>query len=152
MTGIFHKARKAYMKKYKKGMLFGSWDCLHYGHIRIIKEAQLLCESIIVIVDSDELIYSTKKRDPIVPLQYRLLDLLQIKGVCLGGIDVEATEGETFVGSSKKHLTERYKPDVLIKGDDWKGKGWDGENLGVPVLYLPYTKGISSTMFHEAKI
>jgi glycerol-3-phosphate cytidylyltransferase-like family protein len=45
---------------------------------------------------------------------------------------------------------ERY--DVLIIGDDWKGHSrWikteeEMNKLGVDVVYLPYTKGISSSI------
>lgn len=45
----------------------------------------------------------------------------------------------------KKKLIEDYQPDVIFVGDDWTPATFSGEGLGVPVVYLPHTDGISST-------
>ncbi|MBU1621929.1 MAG: adenylyltransferase/cytidyltransferase family protein, partial [Gammaproteobacteria bacterium] len=106
---------------YKLGMLFGSWDPLHAGHIRIITKAQALCEDIIIIADTDDYIRKTKKREPYFPIQERAWDLFAIKGV-----DCVEYEDDIF---TKRYWVKVFKPDVLIKGDDWKGKHWSGEGL-----------------------
>jgi len=129
--------------EYKCGMLFGSFDPLHAGHVRLICRAIELCEEIVVIVDDDEIIRKVKHREPLFPLNERRWDLYAIKGVEY--VEVESIE------TPKRIWVKMYKPDILIKGDDWKGKAWDGADLGVPVLYLPYTQGITSTMFHKAR-
>ena len=54
-------------------------------------------------------------------------------------------QSETF---TKKDAIKKYKPDAIFVGDDWYGK-FTGEGLGVPVIYFPYTKGISSTKIRK---
>ena len=149
------------MKKYRCGLLFGSFDPLHSGHIRLIAAALSLCETIDIVIDSDELIEKEKYRRPLRPAPQRKVDIEALTeinpNIRFAGFEVSpnherAEEDIESMLFTKEHVVEEGEYSVLIKGDDWKGKGWDGENLGVPVLYLPYTKGISSTMFHEAKI
>ncbi|KKL96780.1 hypothetical protein LCGC14_1841100 [marine sediment metagenome] len=43
----------------------------------------------------------------------------------------------------------RFNPDVIFCRDDWKGRDWEGAKLGVKVVYLPYTRGISSTKLRK---
>jgi len=132
------------MKKYRCGLLFGSFDPLHYGHIRLIRKARELCCAVYVCIDSDDLIRDTKHREPMSGEIARAKDMRDIKGVLQVGVKSEK--------ANKKFWIRHFRPDVLIKGSDWIGKDWGGEGLGVEVKYVPYTKGISSTMFHEAKI
>ncbi len=47
--------------------------------------------------------------------------------------------------NNKLYWIKKLKPDVLIKGDNWKGKSWNGEGLGVKVVYLKHLKGIHSS-------
>lgn len=48
--------------------------------------------------------------------------------------------------------------DVMFVGDDWKGTDkWNAyekefQELGVEIVYFPYTKGTSSTLLNEALI
>ena len=50
---------------------------------------------------------------------------------------------------------EKLKFDVMFVGDDWKNtEKWNNfekifNNVGVEIIYLPYTKGISSTLINE---
>ena len=125
------------MKKYKLGLLFGTFDPLHFGHVRLLKRAKDLCEKIFVCIDSDDLIREAKKREPFASYEDRVEDVKGIKYV-----DYTGMESDTL---TKAVWIKKIKPDVLIKGDDWKGKGWSGENLGVPVVYLPHTQEINST-------
>ena len=52
-------------------------------------------------------------------------------------------------------LHNLYNFDVVFIGDDWKGtERWnkiekDLNSIGVDVIYVPYTKGVSSTMIRE---
>jgi glycerol-3-phosphate cytidylyltransferase-like family protein len=55
----------------------------------------------------------------------------------------------------KKNAWDRYKFDVMFVGDDWfqndKWKDFEKEFgvLGVKIIYIPYTKGTSSTLINE---
>lgn len=140
-TGKHQKMKKQDLKPYNAAMLFGTFDPLHYGHIRLIKRAKKLADFVIVATDSDDLIRDAKQREPFSCLEDRIDDLTQIKGADL--VVVESHE------HNKKYWIDFLKPDVLIKGDDWKGKGWSGEGLGVEVVYLPHTEGVNSTMLRK---
>ena len=51
-------------------------------------------------------------------------------------------------GTDPSELLERYRPDVMTHGDDWKElrEGQETiERLGIEWVLIPYTAGISST-------
>jgi len=77
-----------------------------------------------------------KGRKPCIPLKGRVEVLKELK--CVDFVDVQTIKG-------KKPLIEKYSPDVIFVGDDWTPETFSGEGLGVKVIYLPHTEGISST-------
>ncbi|MBU3728106.1 MAG: adenylyltransferase/cytidyltransferase family protein [Phycisphaerales bacterium] len=125
------------MKRFERVLLFGSFDPLHFGHVRLIRRAAELAGCVIVATDSDDLIRAVKGREPVTTLEQRIADLMQVRSV-----DRVVVESRS---EDKLHWIRALQPNALIKGDDWKGKGWPGEGLGVEVLYLPHTPGVSST-------
>ena len=139
--GGFQVILKQYFMKYKKALLFGTWDPIHFGHIMLFRRAKKIADKVIVAIDSDELIKDVKKRKPFFSFMRRMEDVLAIRYV--DSIVMESKE------LNKKHWIKVLKPDILIKGDDWKGKKWSGEGLGVKVKYFPYTKEINSTKIRK---
>jgi glycerol-3-phosphate cytidylyltransferase len=131
-TGEHHKKRKHTLKPYKRALLFGTFNPLHCGHIRLFRRATDLADEVYVVCDDDKLIRD-KGREPFGSKKQRREDIEMIKGVVFSGFE-----------GSKKYWVSKIKPDILIKGDDWAGKGWSGEGLGVEVLYLAHTKNIHS--------
>ena len=119
-----------------RGITFAALDPLHFGHTRLFKRAKKLCDELIVCVSDDDYIRQVKNREPFIPIEGRLEVLRELK--CVDGVDIQTIEG-------KKPLVEKYKPDVIFVGDDWTPETFSGEGLGVKVIYLPYTKGMSST-------
>jgi cytidyltransferase-like protein len=108
----------------------------------LIKSAKAHCAHLIVGVNSDELVASYKQKVPLQSLQDRMEIVASIRYV---------DESVRVDSLDKVKAWEQYHFDVVFIGDDWKGsERWtkteaDLKKVGVDVVYLPYTKGISST-------
>lgn len=85
-----------------------STDIIHGGHIAIIRKAQKLGKLIIGVL-SDEAVASYK-RFPLVPASERKLIFENVAGV------YKVVEQESL--SYRKNL-EKYKPSIVVHGDDW---------------------------------
>ena len=118
----------------KIGITFGTFDMLHIGHIRLIERALMYCDKLIVGVSTDELNFNKKGRKPYFNVETRMEIIKNIKGVS------EVFKEESL--EKKKQYIEETGAEILIMGDDWKGKF---DNLGIETLYLSRTKGISTT-------
>ena len=129
------------MKKYKTGLIFGTFELFHIGHINLLRRAKARCERLIVCLGSDEFIKKRKKHETVIKFRDRRRIIESIKYV-------DETGSQPF-SLRKKEEVKKYNPDVIFVGDDWKNKDWDGAKLGIPVIYLPYTKRISTTIIKK---
>lgn len=134
------------MKKYKVGYTQGTFDLFHIGHLNIIKNAKNQCDYLIVGVNSDELVQNYKNKTPVINENDRAMIIESIKGVD------EVIITETL---DKLNIYNHFKFDAIFIGSDWKGNPrWeqtkeDLNKIGVDVVFLPYTDGVSSTMIRE---
>ncbi len=125
------------------GYTAGAFDLFHIGHLNLLKNSKARCDKLIVGVSSDELIYNTKGKKPVIHLKERIKIVEAIKYV---------DEIHVQKDLDKIKAWEKYHYDILFIGDDWKGnKRWDNyekilKTKGVPIIYLPYTKTTSSTL------
>lgn len=133
------------MKKYKIGYTTGVFDMFHIGHLNILKNAKKHCDFLIVGVTTDELV-SYKNKQAIIPHSERMAIIESIKFV-----DKVVPQ----VDMDKFAAYENYKFDAIFVGSDWKGtEKWNGfekqfNNVGVEIVYFPYTKSTSSTILRE---
>ncbi|MGK0273513.1 MAG: glycerol-3-phosphate cytidylyltransferase [Cocleimonas sp.] len=119
---------------------FGTFDVLHIGHVRILKRAKKLGDSLVVGVSSDELNASKKGRKPVYTQSSRL-EIVE----SLSFVD------HVFVEESlelKRQYIAQYNADILVMGDDWQGK-FDHLKDCCEVIYLPRTPSISTTEIIE---
>ena len=129
------------MKKYKVGYTDGTYDMFHIGHLNMIECAKKYCEHLIVAVHGDEVVKEYKPA-PIIGEEDRRRIVASIKGV---------DEAVITRFRDKLKLWELYHFDVIFIGDDYKGtERWNQfeeklKKVGVDVIYLPYTKSISTT-------
>lgn len=133
-------------KKYKVGYTTGVFDMFHIGHLNILKHAKEQCEYLIVGVSTDEVVENYKHKVPVIPFDERIAIVEAIKYV------------DKVVPQTSMDKMEAYKKlkfDVLFHGSDWKGSEMyekivaDFEKVGVDVVFLPHTDGISSTLIRE---
>lgn len=124
------------------GYVPGAWDMFHIGHLNILKRAREYCDYLIVGVVTDEALFRSKEKYPIVPFAERFAIVQSI-----GIVDEVVTD----TSSNKLDVWQRVPFDVVFKGDDWRGtaKGdlleREMSSVGVKVHYFPYTPQTSST-------
>lgn len=93
----------------KKVYMCFSVDMLHSGHIAIIKKAARLGRLTVGVL-SDEAVAGYKKA-PLMPFEERKSLFENISGV------YNVVEQTTL---SYKHNIEKYRPDIVVHGDDWE--------------------------------
>lgn len=133
------------MKKYLIGYTTGVFDLFHIGHLNILKNAKQQCDFLIVGVSTDELVkYKGKKA--VIPHQERMEI---VKSICY--VDKVVSQDNM----DKLSAWKKYKFNVMFVGSDWKGTDkWNAyqdefSQVGVDIVYFPYTKSTSSTILRE---
>jgi glycerol-3-phosphate cytidylyltransferase len=125
----------------------GAWDLFHVGHLNVLRHAKGRCDYLVAGVVDDDMLKLAKGRRPVVPVIERAEIVRHIEYVDEVFIETQPDKIETW----------RRRPfDVFFKGDDWKDteKGRDLERrfgeVGVEVMYFPYTVHTSSTALRKA--
>ena len=112
-------------------------DILHRGHLNLIREAKKQGDFLILVPHPS---YSVKKykREPVVDTDTRMEILRELRDV-----DLVMTVDKDDMDK----LIKTVRPDVLVHGDDWTD--FPGrkvaDKLGIKVVLVPYTKGISTS-------
>jgi glycerol-3-phosphate cytidylyltransferase len=114
---------------------YGTFDLLHYGHIRLLNRAKSLGDYLIVGLSTDEF-NALKNKKSYIPYEERKALLESLK--CVDLVIPEAS-WEQKIPDVKK-----YNVSTFTIGDDWAGK-FDFLKEFCEVIYLPRTSGISST-------
>ena len=134
------------MKKVYLGMI---GDIIHPGIINIIQEGAKLGELWIGLFTDSAI--AKYKRLPYLNYEQRKSVIENIKGVS----KVISQEDWSYIPNLIK-----YRPDIIIHGDDWK-TGYQSKlreevfsvmkELGGEVVEIPYTKGINSSSLHDSQ-
>ena len=119
----------------------GCFDILHPGHIDLLERARALGDRLVVGINSDASVRSIKGSGrPFLSQDDRRKVLLGLKSV---------DEVVIYEELTPENLILRLKPDVLVKGGDWKTDEIVGAdfvtNRGGKVYSLPLTGGYSSS-------
>jgi rfaE bifunctional protein nucleotidyltransferase chain/domain len=97
----------------KTVMVNGTFDVLHPGHIALLNTARSYGDFLIVAIDTDRRVKELKgKSRPINCQQDRSIMLSNLKAVDI--VEIFDSKEELI------ELMEMYKPDVYVKGSDWK--------------------------------
>jgi D-beta-D-heptose 7-phosphate kinase/D-beta-D-heptose 1-phosphate adenosyltransferase len=119
----------------------GCFDLMHIGHVKYLEEAGRGNRVLIVGLNSDASIRRIKGPSrPIVVQKSRAAVLAALETVDFVVIFNEDTPYKTVAA---------IKPDVLIKGADWKDKSVVGADLVKKVEFIKYIQGFSTTNIIE---
>ncbi len=131
------------LRKKGKKIVFtnGCFDILHVGHTRYLEEARKHGDVLVLGLNSDDSVRSLKgQKRPVIPENERADVVAALESVDFVTIFPELTPLE---------LIEYLKPDVLVKGGDWKEEQVVGrksvEKWGGRVIIIPEIKGSSTT-------
>lgn len=124
------------------GYTTGVYDMFHIGHLNLLRSAKKQCDYLIVGVSTDELVMIEKNKTPVIPLAERMEIVKELR--CVDQVVVQHNK-------NKMEAWQNYHFDKMFVGSDWQGSPqWEKfenefEPLGVEIVYLPHTDGISST-------
>ncbi|MEW6556971.1 MAG: D-glycero-beta-D-manno-heptose 1-phosphate adenylyltransferase [Elusimicrobiota bacterium] len=127
------------LKKANKKIVFtnGCFDILHIGHIRLLKKAKSLGDILVVGLNSDKSVKKIKgNKRPIIPENERAQILSAVSSV-----DFILK----FSQPTPYNLIKKIKPDILVKGADWKEEKIVGSEFAKKVVRIPLVKGYSTT-------
>jgi choline-phosphate cytidylyltransferase len=115
---------------------FGTFDILHVGHLNILERARSEGNWLAVGVSTDALNLTKKERPPV----YSFIERKRLVGALKCVDEVFAEESL----QQKREYILRYRADVLVMGEDWRGR-FDEYSDICRVVYLPRTPLISTT-------
>ena len=128
------------------GYTTGVYDLFHIGHLNLLRNAKAMCDFLIVGVTTDELLINYKKKNPVIPFVERCEILRAID--CVDAVVAQHD-------MDKFGAYERLKFDLMFVGDDWhQTPKWEAfeaqfKEVGVRIIYFPYTRGTSSTLINQ---
>jgi D-beta-D-heptose 7-phosphate kinase/D-beta-D-heptose 1-phosphate adenosyltransferase len=118
----------------------GCFDILHAGHVRYLKQAKKFGDVLIVGLNADKSVSAIKPGRPVNTEKNRAEVLSGLASVDFVVIFHEKTP---------YNLIKAVKPDVLVKGGDWKKEDIVGSDIARETFSLPYVKGLSTTRIIE---
>ena len=121
----------------KRILTYGTYDLLHYGHIRLLKRAKELGDYLIVALSTDEFnSIKGKKAYHNYETRKKMLEAIRY-------VDLVIPE---YTWEQKIDDVKKYYVDVTVMGDDWEGnEKFEELRDYCEVVYLPRTEGISTT-------
>lgn len=126
----------------KKVITYGTYDLLHYGHIRLLERAKALGDYLIVGVTTDDFDKTRGK----INVQQSLME--RVEAVRATGIADEIII-EEYEGQKIDDI-KKYDVDIFTVGSDWVGK-FDYLKEYCEVIYLDRTEGVSSSEIRTEK-
>ena len=125
-----------------KIITYGTYDLLHYGHVRLLQRAKELGDYLIVGVTADDFDKTRGKINVQQSLEERVA-AVQATGIA-DRVIIEEYEGQ------KIDDIRKYGIDIFTVGSDWIGY-FDYLNEFCKVVYLPRTEGVSSSEIRAEK-
>jgi len=112
----------------KKGITFGAFDLFHAGHILMLEEAKLVCDYLIVCIQSDPSLDRKEKNKPVQSVVEREIQVSACKFV-----------DEVLIYDTEEDLLEIIKTidwDIRIIGEEYKDKEFTGRKQTIDKCYF----------------
>lgn len=121
----------------KRILTYGTYDLLHYGHIRLLQRAKQLGDYLIVALSTEEFNELKGKKT------YHNYKTRKMMLEAIRYVDLVIPE-ETW--EQKVDDVKKYDVDVVVMGSDWKADPrFECLKDYCEVVYLDRTEGISTT-------
>lgn len=114
----------------------GCFDIIHVGHVRYLNEARSLGDVLVIGLNADSSVARLKPDRPIVGEADRAEVLAALEAVDFVTLFDEDTPYE---------LISLLRPDVLVKGGDWRREDIVGSDIVEDTRSLPFHAGRSTT-------
>ena len=136
-TSIDEIVKKA--KKEGKKIVFtnGCFDILHFGHIKYLEKAKKLGDILIIGLNSDSSVKRLKGNS-------RPINNVEDRAYILASLSI-VDYVVCFDEDTPLNLIKLIRPDVLVKGGDYKAKDVVGTNFALELKLIPFVKGRSTT-------
>lgn len=118
----------------------GCFDILHKGHVRYLSRAKKLGDVLVVGINSDSSVRRIKPGRPVNSEKDRAEVMAALSMVDYVTI---------FSESTPYRLIKMLRPDVLVKGGDWKEEEIIGHDIVDRTCSLSYVRGTSTTEIIE---
>ena len=121
----------------KRVLTYGTFDLLHYGHIRLLKRAKALGDYLVVALSTDEFNeLKGKKAYHDYETRKEMLEAIRY-------VDLVIPEDNW---QQKKDDIKEYKIDICVMGSDWAGSNrFEYLKDYCELVYLDRTEGVSTT-------
>ncbi|MBC2390293.1 glycerol-3-phosphate cytidylyltransferase [Listeria booriae] len=123
----------------EKVITYGTFDLLHWGHIRLLERARALGDHLTVVLSTDEF-NKLKGKEAFHNFEQRKYLLEAIKHVDVVIPEIAWDQKITDIQSNEIN--------IFVMGDDWEGQ-FDFLTPYCDVCYLERTKDISTTYIKE---
>lgn len=125
----------------------GIYDLCHEGHLNLLRAMRKEADKLIIVIHDDISTFEIKDKIPVQTLEHRIRNL-QITGLPDEIIPCYHTDPAfEFERVIKQRTNLTY-----MRGDDLVGEfpgKWMLDKYNIPIKYLPYTAGISSTQLKK---
>jgi glycerol-3-phosphate cytidylyltransferase len=123
-------------------------DLCHAGHLNLLRKMRVRGEKVIMVLHDDYSCYLIKDKFPVWDLKRRKRALKMT-----GLVDKIITTYETDPADEFEKIIKKHPKDEMIfmRGDDnenFPGR-WLIDDYAIPIEFIPYTKGVSSTKLRK---
>lgn len=125
----------------KRILTYGTFDLLHYGHIRLLRRARAMGDYLIVALSTDEFNQIKGKK------AYHSYEKRKMMLEAIRYVDLVIPEEQW---DQKADDIRKYQVDIVVMGSDWRGSDkFVGLEAYCEMVFLDRTRGISTSQIKE---